>query len=664
MCFALGKGSFRAASSTATSGAAPPHLLLGFVAFEGNTHKGKKENPFAFFNSDRLLGSNFLFWVLSFQEKKMGSSNIRDVLTSFSPSLDLFAITLGDGRIKIWDTGKGQLQTEFADISSTETTSIFGNREGHLSMDYTCMKWLSLEKKKKRKLGGSLLVLGTGSGDVLALDVSAGQLKWRVNNCHPGGVSAVSFPVHCSHIYTAGADGMVCEIDSMSGNVLNKLSASSRAISSLAVSPDGKMIATAAGQVKIFNSSNQKKLQKFSGHPGAVRCMVFSEDGRYVLSSSLVERYVAVWKIDGSKKKSSSVFLAMDHPAVFLDSRCTNSGDADDAGLSVLAISEIGICYFWHGKTIDELRNSKPTKISVPCDGGVLKKHKGAVPNVFAAKLQTISEPTCGHMFLAFGLLMKPTFEKVLVHSGTDIELNFSEDGILRPISQSHKSERASETRSKVTALDRANTEGALLPVPKIFDLIDDKSGTKPLGGKDEGELDSVTLCMEDQLRSLGILGSNGLSTTLDSEILEGIKLDSSMPHKKVKATVSSMEPNDAFNLLKGLVDVWESRSQSAKHVLPWICCILVYHSDYVKSQEPKLLDSLYKVAKSKVPAMNSLFQLSGRLQLVSAQIDKATNNRRQVLERDVQEDESEDEDVDEVLYGVDEDSPTDSDSD
>ncbi|KAL0414786.1 UNVERIFIED_CONTAM: WD repeat-containing protein 43 [Sesamum radiatum] len=566
--------SFRAASSTATSGGAPPQLLLGLKG----THKERKNTTFYILQLTWLF-IQFSFLGFKLSRKEDGSSNIRDVLTSFSPSLDLFAITLGDGRIK-----------------------------------------------KKRKLGSSLLVLGTGGGDVLALDVSAGQLKWRVNNCHPGGVTAVSVPVHGSHIYTAGADGMVCEIDSISGNVLNKLSASSRAISSLAVSPDGKMIATAAGQVKIFNSSNQKKLQKFSGHPGAVRCMVFSEDGQYVLSSSLVERYVAVWKIDGSKKKSSSVFLSMDHPAVFLDSRCTSSGDAD-AGLSVLAISEIGICYFWHGKTIDELRNSKPTKISIPCDGGVLKKHKGAVPNVFAAKLQNISEPACGHMFLAFGLLIKPTFEKVLVHSGTDIELNLSEDGILQPISQSHKSERASETRSK-------------------------------------GELDSVTLCMEDQLRSLGILGSNDLSTTLDSEILEGIKLDSSMPHKKVKATVSSMEPNDAFNLLKGLVDVWESRSQSAKHVLPWICCILVYHSDYVKSQEPKLLDSLYKVAKSKVPAMNSLFQLSGRLQLVSAQVDKVTNNTRQVLERDVQEDESEDEDVDEVLYGVDEDSPTDSDSD
>ncbi|KAI3469334.1 hypothetical protein Pfo_025997 [Paulownia fortunei] len=596
----------------------------------------------------------------------MGSSHIRDILTSFSPTLDLFAISLGDGRIKIWDTGKGQVQTEFADIASTET-SIFGKQEGgHLSMDYTCMKWLSLDKKKKRKLGSSLLVLGTGGGDVLALDVSAGQLKWRVNNCHPGGVSAVSFPIHGSHIYTAGADGMVCEIDSMSGNLLNKFSATSRAISSLAVSPDGKMIATAAAQLKIFNCSNHKKLRKFSGHPGPVRCMVFSEDGAYVLSSALGERYIAVWKIDGSKKKSASAFLAMDHPAVFLDSRCANSGDGDNAGLSVLAISEMGVCYFWHGMTIDELRNSKPTKICVPCDDGVLQKNKGALPNVFAARLQNISEPACGHMFLAYGLLIKPTFEKVLVHSGTDIKLNVSQDGILLPISQSHKSRKASDIRNQVTALDRANTEGALLPVPKILDLIDGKSGTKPVGSKDKDGLDSVTLCMEDRLRSLGILGSSddSLSSTLDSKMLEGINLDASTPHKKVKATVSSMEPSDAFNLLKGLVDVWQSRSHSGKHVLPWICCILVYHSDYVKSQEPKLLDSLYKVAKSKGPAINSLLQLSGRLQLVSAQIDKASNNKSLILERDEQEDESEDEDVDEVLYGVDEDSQTGSDSD
>lgn len=51
------------------------------------------------------------------------------------------------------------------------------------------------------------------------------------------GVNAVSFPAHGSHIYTAGADGMVCELDALSGNLLNKFSAASRAVSSLAISP-------------------------------------------------------------------------------------------------------------------------------------------------------------------------------------------------------------------------------------------------------------------------------------------------------------------------------------------------------------------------------------------------------------------------------------------
>lgn len=45
-------------------------------------------------------------------------------------------------------------------------------------------------------------------------------------------------------------------------------------------------------------------------------------------------------------------------------------------------------------------------------------------------------------------------------------------------------------------------------------------------------------------------------------------------------------------------------------------------------------------------------------------QIDKAMNNKSVVLEHDEQGDESEDEDVDEVVYGIDEDSETGSESD
>ncbi|CAL5395739.1 unnamed protein product [Camellia sinensis] len=624
----------------------------------------------------------------------MGSSNIRDILTSFSPSSDFFAISSGDGRIKIWDAVKGHVQTEFSDMVSTggSGTNLFGKPErGHLSVDYTCMKWLSLDKKKKRKIGSSLLVLGTGSGDVLALDASAGQLKWRVSDCHPGGVSAISFPTHDSCIYTAGVDGIICKLDSMSGNLLEKFRAATKAISSMSVSSDGKTIATAAAQLKVFNCSDHTKIQKFSGHPGAVRCMIFTDDGKYILSSAVAERYVAVWKLDGGKKQSSCCVLTMDHPAVFLDCRHIDDGDVDASGFYVLAISEIGICYFWYGKNIEELRNTKPTKVSLSLDGQFSKSQKGAVTTIFAAKLQGIAKPASGHIFLAHGLLIKPSFEKILVHSGTDIRLNSSSDGLLLPISQSRKSKKGSNAHNEVSALDRANAEDALLPIPKILDFHDKKkrhqnSSVVPdevmvdnlvdsqrraqakrvflpvkslstLFPDDMGDVeDTPTICMEDRLRTLGILGNKDDHTPIDSTKLRGINIEVNLPQKKMRAAILSMVPSDAYKLLEVLLAKWQSRSCSGKYVLPWIYCILVNHSDYIISQEPvtQLLETLNKLTKSKEASIQSLLQLSGRLQLVTAQIDKAAQNEGNSFLHDRQMDESEDDDddVDEFLYG------------
>ncbi|XP_048321361.2 uncharacterized protein LOC107433202 [Ziziphus jujuba] len=588
----------------------------------------------------------------------MGSSNIRDLLTAFSPLQDFVAISAGDGRIKIWDTVKGQVQTEFTDIMESEETSIYKKQErGHLSVDYTCMKWFSSEaKKKKRKIGDSFLVLGTASGDVLALDVSAGQLKWKINDCHPGGVSAVSFSRKGSCIYAAGSDGMVCQIDPMSGNLLGKFKASTKAISSMSVSPDGNILATAAGRLRIFNCSNVKKIQKFSGHPGAVRCLIFSEDSKYVLSSAVGERYVAIWNIGGSK--SVSCVLAMEHPAVFLDSRCIHSGEDDNAGLCVLAISEIGVCYLWFGQNVDELRNTKPTKISISSEDISLKSHNAALPTIFAAILRGFSKPASGKIFVAYGQLVKPSFEKILLHSGTDIELSTSHDGVLLPMSQYlSKSKKGQDVQNRVIALDRANAEDALLPIPKILDP-DRKSDAEFMKSEDdmvEMELDTEAICIEDRLRSLGILSKEDNSASkskVNSNIFNGVDLKVNMPQKKMKAVVLSKIPDDAYKLLGVLVAMWQSRLCSGKHVLPWIYSILVNHSHYVVSQEPatQLLNSLVKVAKSRGAAIQPLLQLSGRLQLLTAQINKATQAKTQ-FDHEHQMDETDDDDVDEILY-------------
>ncbi|CAN0877372.1 WD repeat-containing protein 43 [Linum grandiflorum] len=487
----------------------------------------------------------------------MASTNIRGLLTAFSPSSDYFAISSGDGRVKIWDTLKGQLQTEFADISSSDVSLLAKSKRGHLSVDYTCMEWLSLDRKKKRKLGSSLLVLGTGSGDVLALDVAAGQPKWIVSDCHPGGVTSISFSASESSIYTAGADGMICQIDPQTANVTRKFKASTKAISSMCVSPDGKTLATAASQVKTFSCSDHQKLQKFSGHPGAVRCMIFTDDGKYILSSATNERYVALWKTGSGKKQSTSCVLAMEHPAVSLHAKCVENVGGDESGLYVLAISEIGVCYTWCGQSIEELRSAKPTMVSLSHSDTSLKSQRGPLPAIFAAQLQVIAKPTAVNVYLAYGLLVKPSFQKIFVEAGKDVELNSSQDGVLLPVSQSVKPQKG--TKLRVTALDRANVEDALLPVPAISDfhdkkkkdrrsnvsddimadLVDNRTEPESREFKDDMvDVETPTTSMEIRLRQLRILPGDAdtVKPVLDSLTNMGIQLQDNLPQKKVSS--------------------------------------------------------------------------------------------------------------------------------
>ncbi|KAL9225153.1 hypothetical protein vseg_001106 [Gypsophila vaccaria] len=604
----------------------------------------------------------------------MGSSNIRDLLTCFSPNFDFFAITSGDGRIKIWDTVKGQLQTEFSDIASGNEKNLFVKPEerGHLSIDYTCMKWVSFDRKKKRKLGLSLLVLGTGGGDVMALDVSAGQLKWKISDCHPGGVSAVSSAIQGSCIYTSGADGMVCEIDSMNGDLLRKFKASKKALSCICVSPDGKKIATAAAQMKIYGSDDHKKLQKFTGHPDAVRCMTISEDGKYIFSSSVGERYVAVWRADGSKKKSASCVLAMEHPAIFIDCRHVDNGGLSGAGFYVIAISEVGVSYFWYGTDIEDLSKAKPTKICVSSDEDPIKLHKGASAAIFAAKIQSVLKPASIDVFLSRGILVKPTFEKVVVNHGEDLRLNLSRNGLLMPPSQPRIPKKQLEQHSGATALDRSNAEGALLPAPKILDHV--KVTQDQSLGPDLGQpmtSDEQASFMEIRLKTLGLLDELDYQTAKamkNSRILKDIDLETILPPRKMKAKVVSMPLADASEMLSNLVDLWQSRSCNGKYVLPWICSILIHHGHQIISQERgnDALYSLYKMVKARESAAKPLLQLSGRLQLVIAQIDKATQLKTQpsLPENEVVESEDEDDSVDEVVFGEDDDEPQTSDED
>ena len=172
-----------------------------------------------------------------------------------------------------------------------------------------------------------------------------------------------------------------------------------------------------------------------------MRSMVFSNDSQYVLSSGVGERYIAIWKLGSGKTQSTNCILSMEHPAIFVDCKCSDEGE-----IHILAISEIGVCYFWSANDVDDLRNKNPTKI-VLSESSVSTVHQAF--SIFAAKLQGVDGPNSAHVLLAYGSVVKPSFDKLLVCYGTDINLGISQDGVLLPNTQTTMTKKGQSVKKQ-----------------------------------------------------------------------------------------------------------------------------------------------------------------------------------------------------------------------
>lgn len=115
--------------------------------------------------------------------------------------------------------------------------------------------------------------------------------------------------------------------------------------------------------------------------------MILSEDGKYVFFFVVGERYVVVWRVDGSKKQFVSCVFVMEYFFIFLDCRYMDNGEVDGFGFYVLVILEMGICYFWYGKDIEELRKVKSIKILLFVGDNYMKIYKGVLFVIFVVRI-------------------------------------------------------------------------------------------------------------------------------------------------------------------------------------------------------------------------------------------------------------------------------------
>jgi WD40 repeat protein len=133
---------------------------------------------------------------------------------------------------------------------------------------------------------GSLLAT-LFSGKVLLLD-AGGRLVSKFPLPSPDGLTGLAVSPDGKVVATAGQAGTVRLWDARAGNDLGTLAGHAGPVAAVAFSPDGRRLVTGGEDhtARVWDAATGRELQVFRGHEATVLAVGFSPDGRRVVSGS------------------------------------------------------------------------------------------------------------------------------------------------------------------------------------------------------------------------------------------------------------------------------------------------------------------------------------------------------------------------------------------
>ncbi len=311
-------------SSAAAQSARPPFLFPDGIVFD--VAFSRDGHQFAIACEDKAV--RIYDWKTARLLHTLSEHNLRVWTIAFSPDGKSLAACTGDyaqpddpGEIKIWNlaTGKARHSLQghrgliFCVAYSGDGKTLYSG-----GWDGTVRVW-DVDSGKETavldKHGGPVrrlaftpdkrfLVSASFDGEVRLWNPATNEREKTIR-CHDEGVQTAVFTpnskvmITCSRPITTKDPGVVKLWDVASGKENSSLEGPTRWILSLAVSPDGSMLAVVGGylgklgEVKVFDLATSKELANLLGHKEWVECVAFSPNGQWLVSGGRFTRGAA-----------------------------------------------------------------------------------------------------------------------------------------------------------------------------------------------------------------------------------------------------------------------------------------------------------------------------------------------------------------------------------
>uniref|UniRef100_A0A8C2XMA4 WD repeat domain 43 n=1 Tax=Cyclopterus lumpus TaxID=8103 RepID=A0A8C2XMA4_CYCLU len=563
-----------------------------------------------------------------------GSSSLQ-LPCVFSPkSRQYLALCAQDGRLRIWNTDSKTLHQEYVPSA-------------HLSATCICIAWGPCRtvkdgpqrKKRKSEAGqaaekADLLAMGTAAGSVLIYSTAKGALHCTLDGGHSGGVNCVQWHPEDSLLYSASDDTNIIEWDLQTGKARSKWKADRAAVTSLCVSPDGKLLLSAGLIIKMWDLDTKEVYRKFTGHSTAVTTLRFAttrppdSNGLYFLSGAAHDRLLSVWQVreDGKDKNSVVSFTLTDEP-LHVDLVASNSKEEAVRLAVVCKDGQLHLFeHFLNGPCKKPLSPSCTVQMSDTKDSPV------PIPLLAAALgagMQTV--------LLSYGNHLQPVMEKVEINTAErhvcltrDVQTSLSlsietavskvktpvvnaKGRVLVPGLPGHQESITKDINNEQNPLDNMSIAERL----REIDLSTVST--------DKGALKGTASLQTDNFAVLLVQGLESSDTNILNKVFQTRK------EIVIKKTVARL-PIPAVLPLVEEVSLFVNHCfcipLKAVLMVRWLKAVLMHHTSYLASLPDLVtqLGVLYHMIESRVKMFHKLTKLHGKLYLLMTQVGVPTN--------------------------------------